>query len=108
MNFQDAAERFERTESGTDSFKNLSKAAFDQMKSDPDNAGLYFLIGTAARAYVRCYEDQGVAPEFADRAKATLVAYNTKIVQALASDANTRVRLLGEVAIDYEWNLPDF
>lgn len=108
MSFQDVAERFERAESGTDSFKTLFKEAFQLMTSDPDNAGLYFVIGIAAQAYVRRYEDQGVTPEFADRAKATLAGYTAKIVQALASDAQTRLRLLGEVAIDYEWHMPDF
>jgi Tat protein secretion system quality control protein TatD with DNase activity len=108
MNFQDVAARFERAESGSDSFKTLFRDAFDQMRIDADNAGLYFVIGIAAQSYVRRYEDQGVDPEFADKAKAILVGYNTKLVQALASDATTRLRLLGEVAIDYEWHQPDF
>lgn len=108
MTFQDVAARFERAESGTDSFKTLSKDAFELMKSDPGNAGMYFVIGITAQAYVRRYEDQGVMPEFAGHAKTILTGYNTKIVQALASDAATRLRLLGEVAIDYEWHVPDF
>ncbi|MBT2323385.1 hypothetical protein J7E62_13620 [Variovorax paradoxus] len=108
MSFQDAAARFERAESGTDSFKILSRDAFQQMKNDPPNAGLYFVIGIAAQAYVRKYEDQGVTPEFADRAKAILVGYNARLVEALAADAPTRLRLLGEVAIDYEWQVHDF
>ena len=108
MNFQDIEERFERAQSGTGSFKILFKEAFQLMTSDPDNAGLYFVIGIAAQAYVRRYEDQSVMPEFADHATTILAGYNTKIVQALASDAVTRLRLLGEVAVDYEWNMPDF
>lgn len=108
MSFQDIAARFERAESGTDSFKTLYKDCFQLMKDDPDNAGLYFVIGIAAQAYVRKYEDQGISGEFADRAKATLVGYNTKLVQALACDAATRLHRLGEVAIDYEWHVPDF
>ncbi len=108
MNFQDAAEEFSRAESGTDSFKVLHKKVLQQMKIDPVNAGSYFVIGVAAHAYVLRYEDQGVTPEFADRSKATLVDFNTKIVRALASDAITRLRLQGEVAFDYEWNTPDF
>jgi hypothetical protein len=108
MNFQDAAARFERAESGTDSFKMLFKDAFQAMKDDAPNAGLYFVIGVAAQAYVLKYEDQGVTPEFADRAKALLVGFNAKIVQALASDPATRLRLLGEVAADYEWQVHDF
>ena len=108
MNFQDIAAHFERTESSTDSFKTLSKGAFELMKSDPSNAGMYFVIGIAAQSYVRRYEDQGITPEFSDHAKSILTGYNTKIVQALASDASTQLRLLSEVAIDYEWNISDF
>ncbi len=108
MNFQDIATRFEHAESGTDSAKVLFKDAFNMMKSDPENAGLYFVIGSAARAYVRAYEDQGISPEFADRAKITMVGFNAKINLALNADAATRLRLLGEVAIDYEWNVRDF
>lgn len=108
MSFQDAAARFERAESGTDSFKILSRDAFQAMKDDAPNAGLYFVIGIAAQSYVRQYEDQGVTPEFADRAKAILVGYDAKIVQALAADPATRLRLLGEVAVDYEWQVHDF
>ena len=108
MNFQDTATRFERAESGTDSFKILAKDAYQAMKDDAANAGLYFVIGVAAQSYVRRYEDQGVAPEFADRAKAILVGYHAKILPALAADAATRLRLLGEVAVDYEWLVQDF
>jgi hypothetical protein len=108
MSFQEVAARFAQAESGTDSFKSLSKDAFQLMKSDPGNAGLYFAIGIAAQAYVRKYEDQGVTPEFADRAKAIFVGYNTKIVEGLASDAAARLRFLGEVVIDYEWHVHDF
>jgi hypothetical protein len=108
MSFKDIAARFEHAESGTDSFKTLFRDAFQLMKSDPPNAGLYFVIGIAAQAYVRKYEDQGVAPEFADQAKVILVGYNARIVEALSADAAMRLRLLGEVAIDYEWRVNDF
>ena len=108
MSFPDIARRFEQASSGTDSFKTLYHDVFDLMKSDPANAALYFVIGSAARSYVRRYEDQGIAPEFADRAKATLVGFNAKIVECLSADAATKLRLLGEVAIDYEWNVVDF
>lgn len=108
MNFQDIAAHFSHMESGTDSFKTLSKNSFELMNSDPDNAGLYFVIGVAAQSYVRKYDDQGVTPEFADHAKAILSGYNAKICQALACDPATRLRLLGEVTIDYEWHVRDF
>lgn len=108
MEFMDIALRFERSESGTDSFKAFYKDAFELMKLDPDNAGLYFIVGVAGQSYVRTYEDQGVTAEFADAAKATLVGFNAKVVQALASAPDIRLRLLGEVATDYEWNVHSF
>ena len=108
MNFLEVSQRFEQAESGTDSFKILSKDTFQLMTLDPENAGLYFLIGTVARAYVRRYEDQGVSPAFADQAKTTVVGYTTKINQALSAEPMARLRLLGEVAIDYEWHMHDF
>ena len=108
MSFQEISMRFARAESGTDSFKLLYKDCYQLMKSDPDNAGLYFVVGVAAQAYVRGYEDQGVSSEFADHAKAILVGYNNRLVQALGADPATRLRVLGEVAIDYEWDVHDF
>lgn len=107
-NFKTIAERFERAESGTDSFKVFYKDAFELMKIDPENAGLYFLVAVASQSYVRRYEDQGVEPQFADRAKATLNGFNTKLIEALESDPARRLQLLGEVAVDYEWNVAEF
>lgn len=108
MNFKQIAARFEQAESGSDSFKQLSRDAFESMKTDVDNAALYFLIGVAARSYVSRYEDQGVSGEFADRAKAVLVGYNDRLIAALGADAQTRLHVLGEVAVDYEWQVSDF
>ena len=108
MNFQEIAERFEQDNSGSESFKALFKGAFQTMQSDPENACLYFVVGVAARAYVRKYEDQAISAEFADRAKSIIVGYNGKVCQALVADPATRLRLLSEVAIDYEWNVTNF
>ncbi|VTU42681.1 hypothetical protein [Variovorax sp. RA8] len=108
MDFKDIAQRFERAESGTDAFKAFYKEAFQLMKTDPENASLYFVVGIAAQSYVRTYEDQGVAAEFADRAKATLVGFNAKLIEALASEPAMRLKLLSEVATDYEWHVADF
>lgn len=108
MNFENIASRFASAEPGTDSFKMLYRDCFQLMKSDPLHAGLYFVVGIAAQAYVRKYEDQGVTCDFSDAAKAILVGYNSKVVLALASDANVKLQLLGEVAIDYEWHVRDF
>lgn len=108
MNFQEAVARFERSESGTDAFKRLYEDAFQLMSGDLENAGLYFVIGIAAQSYVRQYEDQGISPEFSDHAKTILDGFNRKIVQALASDAATRLLLLGEVAIGYQLGVTEF
>jgi hypothetical protein len=78
------------------------------MKNDPDNASLYFVVAVAAQAYVRGYEDQGVSSEFADHAKAILVGYNARLVNVLDADPATRLRVLGQIAIDYEWEVHDF
>ena len=108
MSFKEIAERFEHANSGSESFKSLFKDAFLTMQSDPENAGLYFVIGVAARAYVRKYEDQAISAEFADSAKSIIVGYNAKVCQSLTADPATRFRLLSEIAIDYEWNVADF
>ena len=92
MAFQDIAQRFDSAPSGTDAFKSFYKDAFALMKTDPDNAGLYFVVGIAAQSYVRTYEDQGISGDFA----------------ALALEPQKRLQLLGEVAIAYEWDVHDF
>lgn len=108
MNFKDIAQRFIDAPSGTDTFKAFYKSAFELMKSDIDNAGLYFVVGVAAQSFVRSYEDQGLAAEFVDGSKAILVGMNDKVIQALASDPEVRLRLLGEVANEYEWQVTTF
>jgi hypothetical protein len=108
MNFADIAERFAQSSSGTDAFKVFYKDAFGLMRSDPDNAGLYFVVGIAAQAFVRKYEDQGISVDFADQAQATLKGFNAKLIRALQAEPAERLRLLGEVAIDYEWHVPSF
>lgn len=108
MTFQEITQRFAQSESGSDSFKRLYEDAFGLMKQDPDNAGLYFVVGIAAQTYVIKYEDQAVAPEFADRAKATLEGFNRRLLAALDLAPAERLRALGGVAVDYQWNEPAF
>lgn len=108
MNFQDIAAQFAVAESGTDSFKKLYKDSFHLAETEVENAGLYFTIGVIAQAYVRRYEDEAVPTELANRAKALLEKFNGKIVKGLAGDAATRVRLLGEVANEYQAQVHDF
>lgn len=108
MTFTDIAARFEQSGSGSDSFKALFKSAFDLMKEDTANAALYFLIGVAAKSYVRVYEDQAVTEEVSERAKAILVGYNRKVVEALAAEPAKRFELLSAISYDYEWQVADF
>jgi len=108
MTFQDIAATFEAAESGTDSFKRLYKDAFHLAETEVENAGLYFVIAVIAQAYVRRYEDEAVPTELANRAKGLLQGFNAKIVRGLAGDAQTRLRLLGEVANEYQARVTDF
>ncbi|MDB5803421.1 MAG: hypothetical protein JWN73_743 [Betaproteobacteria bacterium] len=108
MTFKEIAAQFEAAESGTDSFKRLYKDAFHLAESAMDNAGSYFVIATIAQAYVRRYEDEAVPVDQANRAKALLMRFNAKIVEGLNSDAATHLRLLGEVANEYQAQIHDF
>jgi len=108
MTFKEITQRFERAESGSDSFKTFYKEAFELMKQDPENAGLYFVVGIAAQTYVIKYEDQAVDPDFADRVKATLEGFNSRLLGALDMAPDQRLRALGEVAVDYEWKVDAF
>ena len=102
MNFTDLATQFERAESGSDSFKSLYQSSFDLMKVDPANAAGYFVVGIAAQAYVRKYEDQGVEPETADRAKALMEGLNALVTEALSRPEAERLGLFSEAAMTYE------
>lgn len=108
MTFKEITERFARSESGSDSFKLFYKEAFELMKTDPGNAGLYFVVGVAAQTYVIKYEDQAVDPEFADRAKATLEGFNQRLLDALDMEPLDRLKVLGQVAVEYEWEVDAF
>lgn len=104
MTFAEIATQFTQAQSGSDSFKQLYKSAFELMKQDADNAGLYFVVGIAAQTYVIKHEDQAVAPEFADRAKASMERFANRAVAALQMPPAERLRALGDIAIDYEWH----
>ena len=108
MTFNVEASRFAAAESGTDSFKLLYKAAFVLMTQQPADAAFFFVIGVAAHNYVLKYEDQGVSPESADKAKAVMVGFNKKIAQALASAPDVGIKLLGEVSADYQFHVQEF
>src|SRR5690606_38118644 len=108
MTFKEITQRFAQSESGSDSFKSFYKDAFELMKTDPENAGLYFVVGIAAQTYVIKYEDQAVDPDFADRAKATLENFNNRLLDALEAEPAERLRVLGNVAVEYQWQVDAF
>ena len=104
MTFAHIAQQFADAQSGSDSFKQLYESAFELMQEDAENAGLYFVVGIAAQTYVVKHEDQAVAPDFADRAKASMERFNSRVAAALAMPATERLRALGDIAIDYQWH----
>jgi len=108
MSFADIARAFEDGAAGTDQFKAFYRGAFKLMKDDGANAALYFTVGIAAQAYVHRYEDQAVEPAFAERAKATLVDFNRRLLAALSQDAAQRLLAASRVAFDYEWGVSEF
>ncbi len=104
MNFSHIAQQFSQAEPGTDAFKNLSNQSFLLMQQDTAHASLYFIIAMIAKAYVSRYEDQAVAQELALSAKSTVQEFNTKVVQALHSSSEDKLRLLNEIAIAYQFH----
>ncbi|MEO7241767.1 MAG: hypothetical protein ABIW85_02560 [Variovorax sp.] len=108
MNLSDITQRFESSLGGTDAFKELYKGAYALMKSDPENAAVYFVLANAAQAFVLQYEDQGISGEFVDRAKAVMAEFNRKALDAVNANPEKRFHMLSEIAYDYEWNTPDF
>ncbi len=108
MKFQEIAKQFAASAPGTDAFKRLYQDAFQLMTEDKVHAGLYFVIGIAAQAYVRQYEDQAVSLESAARAHETLIGFNDKIVRALTAEPAEKLSLLSEVAIDYQHHNASF
>lgn len=108
MTFNDIAQSFAQSESGTDSFKRFYRACFDLMKQDIENAALYFVVAVAARSYVMRYEDQAISAATAENAKKAIDGFNAKLVAALSQPPAERLKVLGQVATDYEWNVEGF
>lgn len=108
MTFNEIARVFANGPSGTDQFKAFYKSALQLMRTDPENAALYFVVGIAAQAYVMRYEDEAVDPALAEKSKATLVEFNERLVSALAHEPQRRLAAVSSVAIDYEWNVREF
>lgn len=108
MTYRNAIEIFEKSESGTDSFKSLYRSLLQLMQSDPSDAGAYYVLATAAHNYVLRYEDQAVEVETADQAKAALLELCKRYASALHGSAEDRLSALSSIAMDYEWKIKIF
>lgn len=108
MDFKTVSEIFLESSIGTDSFRELYKNSFLLMKEDQENAIIYHLIGTMARSYVLVYDDQPIKPENALKSKALFEHYNNKILKALEGDAESRLKIVSEIAIEYQNDIHDF
>ncbi len=108
MDFRTISKDFLEASIGTDAFRELYKNCFNLMKEDKDNALIYHLIVSMARSYVLTYDDQPVKPESALKSKALLEHYNSKVELALDSDAESRLKILGEIATEYQFDIHDF
>ncbi len=102
MNFSESIARFAGQAPGTDSFLDIKNAMQLLIQQDPAHASGYFLIYGFARAYVLLYEDQGIAPEFAQAAKQQLLSYMQRLEQAFSTnDAGAQLEALNWIVNDY-------
>ncbi|ESK37257.1 hypothetical protein P256_02312 [Acinetobacter nectaris CIP 110549] len=88
MKFHLIFESFKNSANGTDSFKQL-KSQCELAIKDPNlelEASALLLIYSFSKNYVLLYEDQEVAPLFAEKVKAQLVGYMTEIDLALSTE----------------------
>ncbi len=108
MTYQNAIDAFERSESGTDSFKNLYRSLLQLMKADPADAAAYYILATAAHNYVLRYEDQALEAETADGAKASLLDLCKRFAKASKGSAEDKLSALSSIASDYEWRVVSF
>lgn len=108
MNFKSISHDFFESSVGTDSFRELYKKSFLLMKEEPQHAIIYHLIGCIARSYVTTYDDQEVKPENALKAKSLLEHFNNKILTALDSDAETCLKIVSEISLEYQYHIHDF
>lgn len=103
MKFSDAVTHFSQSLPGTDSYVKLRKSMQELIKLDPSNASVYFLIFGFARTYVMLYEDQEVAPHFAEDNQKVMVHYLTILHDALVKgDASSLYDALNRVVNEYE------
>lgn len=102
MNFPDLIQRFTAQAPGTDSFLEVKEGALALVSSDSRHAAAYFLVYGFARSYVLLYEDQGIAPAFAETAKTQLLSYMTRLDAAFATGAaQDLVDAMNWIVLDY-------
>ena len=71
-------------------------------RTDPDNAGAYFLIAGFARSYVLLHDEDAVPAALAQRAQSQLLRYLEMVASAIADgSAAARLAVLNAVVLDY-------
>ncbi len=103
MTFSDVVKSFATSLPGTDTYVKLRQSMQTLVQNDPANASVYFLIFGFARTYVMLYEDQEVAPQFAEENQKLMLSYLTILEAALKKgDAQSVYSALNHVVNEYE------
>ena len=108
MTFDELAANFRNSPSSIDAVKLLYRGAYELMKTEVDNAGLYFVIGVAGQSFVRSWDDQELTVEFLDKSKSEIEGLLDTLLRALHSEPAEKLRLLGQAATEYEWHIKGF
>jgi hypothetical protein len=102
MSFNDVVRAFSEAVVCTDAYEELKHECLQLSKSDPDNAGAYFLIAGFARSYVLLHDEEAVPAEVAQRAQRQLVRYLEMVASAIADgSAYARLSALNAIVLDY-------
>lgn len=91
MTFFDAVAVFAKSLPGTDAYVKLRQAMQQLIKDDVKHAAVYFLVFGFARTYVMLYEDQEVAPTFAEDNHNILISYLMVLQDALKQNDSAAI-----------------
>ncbi|MBU3624490.1 hypothetical protein [Polynucleobacter sp. AP-Latsch-80-C2] len=108
MNFIEIATEFKNGSSGTDVFKKFSKDVFSLLETEGENGGMYFVVATAAKNYYLNFEDQAVGEEFTIESKNIITDFNDRIIFALTSSPEIKLKVTSELASNYHWHTDKF
>lgn len=93
--------QFQNEQPGTDAYQQIKAVCLELVSEDPSNAAAYYLIASFARSYVMLYEEEAVTLDTANKAKAQLLDYLTRIHGAQNALPESRLSTLNSIAIDY-------